>query len=239
MVKMNKEEFINALKNINIILTEEQIEKLDIYEKELLEYNKHTNLTALKTTEEVYLKHFYDSLTLSKIINFNDFNSLIDIGTGAGFPGIVLKIVYPNLNITLLDSNNKKTTFCEYIINKLNLTEIEVVNKRAEDYIKEKREFYDIVTARAVKELPILSELCIPFIKVDGYFLAMKGSSRKEIESSEYAFSVLNCNIEDTIHFNLPKKAGERTILKIKKNKKTDILYPRPYEKIIKKPLKK
>ena len=236
---MNKEIFISELKKIGVNLTEDQIKQLEIYVYELIKYNEHTNLTAIKEKNEIYLKHFYDSLTLSLTTDFTKIDTLLDIGTGAGFPGLVLKIAYPNLHITLLDSNNKKTKFLEYMKDVLKLENVEIINDRCEKFIENRREYYDIVTARAVKNLPVLSELCIPFVKINGYFLAMKGSNTEEIEESKEGIKILNANIEKIYEIVLPIEESTRNLLKIKKINKTDTKYPRPYEKILKKPLKK
>ena len=235
---MNKEEFIIELTKIGIKLSEKQLEQLEIYCNELIKYNEHTNLTAIKEKKDIYLKHFYDSLTLAITIDFNKINNLLDIGTGAGFPGLVIKIAFPNLKVTLLDSNNKKTKFLEYIVNLLKLDNVQIINDRCEKYIKNRREYYDIVTARAVKNLPVLNELCIPFVKIDGYFLAMKGHSSEEIEESKKGIETLNATLEEIKHIKLPMEESERTILKIKKQGNTNLMYPRSYEKILKKPLK-
>ena len=235
---MTKEEFIKELQKLNIELSSTQLEKLNIYCQELLSYNEHTNLTAINTEEEVYLKHFYDSLTLTICHDFSEVQSVIDIGTGAGFPGLVLKIVYPNINLTLLDSNNKKTKFLEYLTKKLEI-DVEIINDRSEHFIENRREYYDIVTARAVKNLPVLTELCLPFVKINGYFLAMKGDSREELEESKDAIQILGGSLEEVKKISLPIEHSTRTIIKIKKIEKTNNQYPRTYEKIIKKPLKK
>ena len=152
---MNKETFYEELQKINITLTNEQKENLEKFADLLIEYNKHTNITAIKDKEGIYLKHFYDSLTLIKITDLNEHLALLDIGSGGGFPGIVLKIVFPDLDITLLDSNNKKSEFQKFIIQNLDLKEIKVVCDRAENYYK-KGAKYDIVVARAVSSLNIL-----------------------------------------------------------------------------------
>lgn len=233
---MNREELIKELNNLNIEITSEQIQKLETYANLLQEYNKHTNITAITDQKSIYLKHFFDSLTITKIIDLTKYQNLLDIGSGGGFPGIVLKIIYPNLHITLLDSNNKKTNFQKYIIDKLNLNNIEAINERAEIYIK-KSPKYDIVTARAVSNLNTLSELSIPFVKQDGYFIAMKGELNKELDTSINAIKILGGNVEEIIKFNLPIENSERTLIKIKKIKETPQEYPRTYDKIIKKPL--
>ncbi len=235
---MKENEFLNELTKLNINLTVEQQEKLKIYAEFLLTYNEHTNLTAIKNIDEVYLKHFYDSLTLSKIANFTN-ESLLDIGTGAGFPGLVLAIVYPNLQVTLLDSNNKKIKFLQECLSKLNLKNVTLVQERAEVYTKNNREKFDYVTSRAVAELRILLELGIPSLKVNGHFLIMKANlSAEEKSNSLGALKELSSSITNTIEFTLPKEDSHRTILDIEKNLKTDHQYPRTYDKIKKKILK-
>ena len=235
---MNKEQFLEELNKIGITLTEEQINNLNIYCEFLKEYNSHTNLTSITEDEQIFLKHFYDSLTFVKALDLKEYNNLLDIGTGAGFPGMVLKIVFPNLNVTLLDSNNKKITFLRELAEKIHVNNINFYQGRAEDYIKEKREQFDIVTARAVSNLPVLSELCLPLVKKNGYFIAMKGSNKEEIKEAEFAIKTLGGTIEQIINFTLPIENSERNIIKIKKDKNTPLEYPRKYEKIIKKPLK-
>ena len=169
---MNKELFINELKKINISLTDTMLEQLDTYYELLVTENKKYNLTSITDKGQVYLKHFYDSLTLSESIELDN-QSLCDIGTGAGFPGMVLKIAFPNLNVTLVDATEKKCKFLKMVIDKLNLKGIEVINARAEEYSKEKREIYDIVTSRAVAPLKHLLEYSIPLVKVNGIYIAM------------------------------------------------------------------
>lgn len=234
---MNETEFINELKNIDIILTQNQINKFKIYYEYLIEYNKHTNLTSITTKEDVYLKHFYDSCLLTKTINFNNIDTMLDIGCGAGFPGIVIKILFPNIKLTLLDSNNKKTKFCESLSTLLELDNVEIVNKRAEEYIIEKREYFDIVSARAVKNLPVLIELSIPYVKQNGYFIAMKSDYEEELNNSKNGIKVLGAEYIKTININLPNNTGIRNFILIKKINKTNPKYPRNYSQIIKKPL--
>lgn len=234
---MNKETFYEELKKINITLTNEQKENLEKFANLLIEYNKHTNITAIKDKEGIYLKHFYDSLTLIKITDLNEHLALLDIGSGGGFPGIVLKIVFPNLDITLLDSNNKKSEFQKFIIQNLELKGIKVVCDRAENYYKA-GEKYDIVVARAVSSLNILSELTIPFVKLKGEFIAMKADAQNEIEKSKNGIKTLGGKIKDIVKFNLPIENSQRTLIKVEKVSETPNIYPRSYDKIIKKPLK-
>ena len=191
---MNQNEFLDYLKKIGIILDNKKQSQLKDYASFLLEYNKHTNLTSITRIEEVYLKHFYDSLTLTKIYSFSN-ERVLDVGTGAGFPGLVLAIVFPSLQVTLLDSNNKKTTFLKECVNLLDLKNVEVITSRAEEYTKVHREEYDVVTSRAVSNLRILLELNLPSIKVGGYFLAMKGNALQELEEAKNALKKLNSKI--------------------------------------------
>lgn len=233
---MNKEEFINALKELNIDINDKILNDLNTYYKMLIDYNSHTNLTRITEEDEVYLKHFYDSLTLIKAVHLEN-QSLLDIGTGAGFPGLVLKIVFPNLNVTLVDSLNKRVVFLNLVIEKLNLKNIKAVHERAEDYIKNNRESFDIVTSRAVANLSTLSELCIPFVKVGGFFIPMKAEAETEINNATSAINTLGCVIRKTISFKLPKDAGNRSLIVIEKNNRTSVKYPRKFSEIKKKPL--
>lgn len=236
---MNKKEFIEAVQELGISVTDEQIEKLETYCRFLLEYNNHTNLTAIRNEDEVYLKHFYDSLTLVKVIDLNEEESLLDIGSGAGFPGMVLKIFYPHLKVTLIDSNNKKTKFLEELKNKINVDNLEVINKRVEELTKTRINSYDVVTARAVTNLSVLTELAMPLVKKDKYFIAMKGSNEEEIESGKYAITSMEGQIIKIEKFELIKDGGGRNIIMVKKEKPSILDYLRTYDKIIKKPLQK
>ena len=233
---MNKTEFISALKELNIDVKDDILEKLDTYYKMLIEYNSHTNLTRIIEEKEVYLKHFYDSVTLVKSVNLDN-KTLLDVGTGAGFPGLVLKIVFPSLNVTLVDSLNKRIIFLNSVIEKLNLENIVAIHARAEDYAKENKEKYDIVTSRAVANLNMLSEFCIPLVKVGGYFIPMKAEVEIEINDAKKAIKTLGGVLKETIVFSLPQGAGIRTLLKIEKVSKTSSKYPRKFNEIKKKPL--
>ena len=230
---MTEQEFIEYLKELNLTPSKEVLTKLQIYCTFLQEYNTHTNLTAITETKDIYLKHFYDSLTITKVIDLNSINTLLDIGTGAGFPGLVLKVFYPHLEVTLLDSNNKKIKFLEELCTKLGI-KVNLIHARAEEYINEKREYFDIVTSRAVAFLPMLSELSIPFAKVNGYFIALKGEAEEEIQASSKILNKLDSKIVEVSEFNLPKEEAKRTIIKIKKLKTTNPKYPRPYKQILK-----
>lgn len=233
---MHKEEFIKALEELNINVTKKQLSDLDTYYKMLIDYNSHTNLTRITDEKEVYLKHFYDSLTLVKAIKLDN-QSLLDVGTGAGFPGLVLKIIFPNLKITLVDSLNKRIVFLNYVIETLKLSDIKVIHTRAEEYALNNREKYDIVTSRAVAQLNMLSELCLPMVKINGYFIPMKAQVENEIDVSKKAIKTLGGELKDKIIFKLPYDAGIRTLIKIKKITKTSVKYPRKFSEIKKKPL--
>ena len=233
---MNKTKFIEELKKINITLTNKQLEMLEKYYKILIEENNKYNLTAITIKEEVFLKHFYDSLTLSKIIELNN-QSLCDIGTGAGFPGMVLKIAFPNLKVTLVDSTEKKCTFLNNIIKILELKDINVINERAEIYSKITREKYDIVTSRAVAPLKHLLEYSIPLVKVNGNYIAMKSNIKEELIGIETYETKLNIVKEKILTFNLPIEESVRTLIMYKKLKETPLIYPRKYNEIKKKSL--
>lgn len=231
---MNKEEFVNSLKELNIEITEPQLNQLEEYYNLLVTENKKYNLTAITEKEQVYLKHFYDSITLSKIIELNN-QSLCDIGTGAGFPGMVLKIIFPNLRVTLIESNGKKCNFLNIVKEKLKLNDLTIINERAEIYSINNREIFDIVTSRAVAPLKHLLEYSVPTVKVNGHYVAMKSNVEQETINIDNYYNKLNIFLKDKIIFNLPKENSLRTILLYKKNKETNKIYPRKYTDIKKK----
>ena len=238
---MKIKEFIKYLKEINVNVTEKELSLLDKYYEYLVEYNSHTNLTSITDKELVYLKHFYDSISVAQSYDFTKELNVLDIGTGAGFPGVILKIFFPQIKLVLLDSNNKKTTFLINLIEKLDLKNVTVVNDRAENYIKQNRESYDVVISRAVANMAILLELGIPFLKVGGNLIAMKASSEvttKELENSRNTLQTLKAKIITKKSFLLPIENSQRTIIVLEKEDITDPRYPRSYDKILKKPLK-
>lgn len=234
---MTISEFIEELKKLNIEPTQKQLEQLNRYYELIVEYNKVMNLTGITEKEQVYLKHFYDSLTIAKVIDLNKEESLCDIGTGAGFPGIVLKILFPNLKITLIDSLNKRIEFLKIVIKELNLNNIEAIHTRAEEYAIKNKEKFDVVTSRAVAPLNILLELSIPLLKINKYFISYKGNISREIIESENALKQLDSKVDKIEEFELPKENSNRTIIKIKKLNKTNKKYPRKFSEIKKKPL--
>ena len=233
---MNQSRFIIEVEKLGIEVTDEKLQKLERYYELLIEYNKVMNLTGITQKEDVYLKHFYDSLTLVKVIDLNSIDSLCDLGSGAGFPGIVLKIFYPNLKITLIDSLNKRINFLNIVINELKLKDITAIHTRIEDYAKINKEKYDVVTARAVAQTNILLELGINLVKIGKYFIAMKGNIEQE-NNFDNALEKLNCSLGNILKFKLPIEESNRCLIKIVKEKSTSKLFPRTYNDIKKRPL--
>ena len=233
---MTEEQFLKELNKINIFPTEFQLNQLKKYYGLIIEYNEIHNLTRITEVKEVYLKHFYDSITLSIIENLDQEKTLCDIGSGAGFPGIVLKIIFPKLKVTLVDSLGKRIIFLKKVIEELNLKEIAAINERAEDFSKKNIAKFDLVTARAVAATNILLEIGIPMLKVNGHMLLMKSQS-ENIEESSAAIKELNSAIEKIVDIKLPVTSDKRVLIKVKKLSKTNNKYPRNYSQIKKKPL--
>ena len=234
---MNFKEMQSLLLEKGIKVTDEMILKFQKYLDLLMEWNQKINLTALKTEEEIIEKHFYDSLLMAEEIKFDD-QSLLDVGTGAGFPGIPLKIVFEDLFVTLLEPTLKRVNFLDIVIKELGLKKIVTINKRAEDYVKDARSYYDLVTARAVSRLNMLLELCMPLVKVDGLFLAMKGSKgEEEIQESINALKILNSELIKIQKTKLVTDNDERMNIFIKKTDEISMKYPRAYGQIKKSPL--
>ena len=196
---MNKELFLEELKKLGILLTPKQEQDLDTYYKLLISYNNNVNLTAITKEEDVYLKHFYDSLTLFKGIDLKENLKICDLGTGAGFPGLVLKIVFPNLSITLVDSLEKRIKFLDLVIKELELKNIKTVHSRIEEF--KEIEAFDVVVSRAVAKINILLELGCKIPKVNGLFVFMKGNILEELKSAKNALKVLNYSLEKIIKF--------------------------------------
>ena len=229
---MEKEEFYMKMKQkaeeIDINLTVEQLWKFYSYMELLIEWNEKINLTAIIEPEEIILKHFIDSLTIYKYIEKD--NKVVDVGTGAGFPGIPLKIANPELKITLVDSLNKRLIFLQDVINKLQLKNVEIIHARAEDFGQNKkfREKFDIATSRAVANLSTLSEYLIPLVKLNGKCICMKaGYADQEIDEAKKAINVLGGTIKEVENFMLPQSDIGRTVIIINKERNTPTKYPR------------
>lgn len=214
---MTKEEFIIELKKMNISLTDEQLEELDKYYHLLVEWNNKINLTRIIEENDVYLKHFYDSLTLAKVIDLDKELKLCDIGTGAGFPGIVLKIAFPNLKITLVDALLKRVNFLNIVIKELGLSDIETVHSRVEDYVKFHKNEFDIVTSRAVSRLSNLIDYSVPLLNKKGSFIPMKANCEEEIKESLPILKRKGLVISKIEEFTLPFENSHRTLIKINK----------------------
>lgn len=224
-----------------IHLEQHQINAFEKYFEMLVEKNKVMNLTAITEREEVINKHFIDSLSCKEIIDLNKVKTVIDVGTGAGFPGIPLKIAFPHLNIVLMDSLNKRVVFLNEVIKELGLNEIKAVHDRAEEMAKkpEYRETFDLCVSRAVANLATLSEYCLPFVKNGGHFVSYKsGKAEEEISESEKAIDVLGGKIEEIKSFFLPGTDIERVLISIVKNNKTPDKYPRKPGTATKAPIK-
>ena len=233
---MTVDQFKNALEKLGITLTDTQLNQLDKYYELLVETNKVMNLTGIVEKKDVYLKHFYDSLTIIQCIDLKKVDSLCDIGTGAGFPGMVLKIVFPQLKVTLLDSLNKRIEFLNCVSNTLYLKDIEIIHTRAEEYASTHRNYFDVTTARAVAHLSVLLEYAIPMTKVNGYFIALKGKVEDELKETENAQKELGVTFVELKEFNLPIENSTRSICKFQKKK--DIKkYPRKNSEIKKRKL--
>lgn len=229
---MNREEFITAVKELGISITDKQLEQLNKYYKALVEWNKKINLTSITEEKDVYLKHFYDSLTLFKEYDLTKDVSLCDVGTGAGFPGIVLKIVFPNLKITLVDSLQKRLKFLDYVIKLLDLKDVELVHERMEDYSKQNEEKFDIITSRAVAKTKILVEISFKALKISGHLILMKSSFEEELSDAEKIIRDIGGEVININTFKLPIENSQRALINIKKVRKTEAKYPRSIDKI-------
>jgi len=240
---MKKEDFIVKMqeksRNLGVRFSVEQIEQFFEYMNLLIEWNEKMNLTAITDPEEIILKHFIDSITILK--ELEDGSKVVDVGTGAGFPGIPLSIMNPTLKITLVDSLNKRLIFLQEVVNKLQLKNIEIVHARAEEFGQNKkyRESFDVATSRAVANLSTLSEYLIPLVKVNGKAISMKASeAQEEINEAKKAIEVLGGKIEKIEEFNLPQSDIGRTVIIIKKEKQTQAKYPRKPGTPSKEPIK-
>ena len=229
-MKYDLKKFEAGLKELNLILSENQINQFMTYYEMLIEKNKVMNLTAITEYEEVIEKHFLDSLSLCKHFQLDKNLSVLDLGTGAGFPGIPLKLAFPDLEMTLVDSLNKRVFFLQEVISSLNINNIRVIHSRAEEIGKNNkyREKYDLCVSRAVANLASLSEYCLPFVKPGGFFISYKsGNIEDELLASEKAISVLGGSLKEVLKFQLPNTEISRSFVMIEKIKHTPKNYPR------------
>ena len=244
---MKTDQFKKDLEELQITVTDVQFEQFVTYYELLIEKNKVMNLTTITEFDEVMKKHFIDSLSLTKVLDLNGVFSVIDVGTGAGFPAIPLKIAFPGLRVTLLDSLQKRVGFLREVINKLGLTETESVHVRAEDFAKpdQMRESFDLCVSRAVANLSVLSEYCLPYVKVGGKFISYKSDkvsmeiegNKTEMEQAEHAISVLGGRLKEQNEFMLPFSDIYRNLVVIEKCRPTPKQYPRKAGTASKKPL--
>lgn len=228
---MKPEIFQKQLSEQGIVLSEKQMKQYELYYEMLVDWNEKINLTAITDKEDVYLKHFYDSLMLVNAKEtFKENLSICDVGAGAGFPSIPLKIAFPDLTVTIVDSLNKRIKFLSELVSALELTEVYLYHDRAETFGKNKqfREGFDLVTARAVARLNVLSELCLPLVKKNGYFIALKAAkSEEEITEAKKAISLLGGKFIEEIDIKLPNTEDTRNLVIIQKKKETPNKYPR------------
>ncbi|GEL12785.1 ribosomal RNA small subunit methyltransferase G [Lapidilactobacillus concavus] len=240
---MSPDQFYQQLASQGISLTEMQKKQFMTYYELLVETNKVVNLTAITAKDDVYLKHFYDSLTLAFALPElqTEAWSLLDVGAGAGFPSIPNKIVFPQLQVSIVDSLNKRIKFLQELATQLDLEGVAFYHARAEDFgnkRSEHRQSYNVVTARAVASLPVLAELCLPLVEKGGYFVAMKGSKgSEELAQSAHALNILGGKLVRTVELTLPQTNDQRVIIIVKKTKETPKTYPRKPGTITKSPL--
>jgi 16S rRNA (guanine527-N7)-methyltransferase len=224
-------------KILNLDISDEQEKQFDVYYHYLIEYNKITNLTRITEKDEVYYKHFFDSLTIVMSIDLTQIHSLCDMGSGAGFPSIPIKILYPHIKVTIIDALNKRILFLNQLMDKLNLHDVILVHDRIENYAKIHQESFDLVTARALGSMSLISEMGIPMVKKDMYFLGLKAQNyEQELKEAERGIHLLGGLIQEIKHLNLPYGLGERTHIIIKKEKHIKG-YPRSNALMSKKPL--
>jgi 16S rRNA (guanine527-N7)-methyltransferase len=242
MMDSVQQHFTKNLEKQGIMLSETQLEQFESYYSLLVEWNEKMNLTGITEREAVYEKHFYDSLTLAGVVQFDKQSSLADIGSGAGFPSIPLAIVFPHLQVTIIDSLAKRIKFLEEVTSQLGLSRVFCLHSRAEDAarLREHRDQYDVVTARAVARLAVLNEFCLPYVRTGGLFIAMKGTDISlELDESRYSVVKLNGKIQNVVRLTLPLEGAERHLVICVKREPTPSAYPRKAGIPIKTPLLK
>ncbi len=232
---MTKEEFIKYCSELNIDINEELYSKLYRYYELLVEWNSKFNMTSILEEKDVFLLHFYDSLCLYKSVNLNEKKSLCDFGTGAGFPGMIIALVFNNIDVTLVESNQKKCNFLEFVSNELGISNAKVICSRIEEFSAKNREIFDIVTCRAVTSIPIIIELSTSSLKVGGLLCPLKSECEEEVKKYSYLEKEFGLELINFIKYNLPINDAFRSIPVYKKNKITDNKYPRNYGTIVKK----
>lgn len=224
------EQFTTWTSQQGLVLDASQLEQFELYYRELVDWNERMNLTAITERDQVYLKHFYDSLTLSFHLNLEQVTTMADIGAGAGFPSIPLKIAYPHLKLTIVDSLNKRIHFLNHLVEQLQLQDVHTIHARAEEAGRknELRDRFDLVTARAVARLSVLNELCMPFVRPTGIFAAMKSSQTSdELQEAKRSIQLLNGKLDKVHTFILPVEEAERNIIVLRKTDFTPAKYPR------------
>lgn len=223
-------QFIALLEERGIQLTPRQLEQFELYYQELVSWNEKMNLTGITERSQVYTKHFYDSLSLAFYVNMHEVNSLADIGSGAGFPGLPLKICFPHLKLTIVDSLSKRISFLQHVCDTLGIIGVQLIHGRAEDVARQfvHRDAYDVVTARAVARLSLLNEFCLPFTRKDGIFAAMKGNDpAEELTEAKRSLKELRAELQKVESFSLPVEESARHIVMIRKTGATPAKYPR------------
>lgn len=235
-----KVRFADWLGSIGISMTDAQWERFEEYYRLLVDWNRRMNLTAIVDREQVYVKHFFDSASLAACVPPDSVATLADIGSGAGFPGVPLKILFPHLRLTLIDSLQKRIVFLRHLVDRLGLSDVQCLHGRAEELARKTdfRDRFDLVTARAVARLNVLNELCLPFVRQGGTFAAMKGANAEaELAEADRSFRELHASLIRVHRFRLPLEAGERGIVLIKKHGRTPSRYPRKPGEATRKPI--
>ncbi|RKP51311.1 16S rRNA (guanine(527)-N(7))-methyltransferase RsmG [Cohnella endophytica] len=237
-----RDNFTKQVGKLGIQLSEHQLQQFETYYALLIEWNEKMNLTGITEREAVYEKHFYDSLTLAEVVKFDEMSSLADIGSGAGFPSIPLAIAYPHLKVTIIDALAKRIGFLNEVTTRLGLTRVESLHSRAEDAARKReyRDQYDVVTARAVARLAVLNEFCLPYVRPDGTFIAMKGTDiGAEVDEARFSLAKLNGKISDVRRLALPTEGADRHLVVCVKKGPTPAAYPRKSGIPLKSPLVK